>query len=134
MRTLDRLVERDAPTVPLVTQVLQAHRHELMRRDLPGRFLSLAANAGEDPVFAALGEFTHEYRENRAEALARDSAEGLGTSSSQFGENLMKLLLNAQVATGAELAKVWQAVAAAPKKLERSMSTTRKKAPIPLAS
>jgi hypothetical protein len=68
-------VQRAALTVPLGDSVLQADRLELMRRDLSGRFLTPAVAASNDSVAAALGDLTHEYRKNRAEALARNTAE-----------------------------------------------------------
>lgn len=52
--------------------------------DLPGRFLQSAANQGDGPVAAALGGFTHEYRVQIAETLARGTAEGLGTPNSHY--------------------------------------------------
>jgi hypothetical protein len=79
-----------------------------MRGDLAGRFLAAAVAAHNDLVAAALGDLTHEYRENRVEALARNIAEGLGTPTIQFGESIMKLLLIAKVAVLARCTIVLQ--------------------------
>jgi hypothetical protein len=54
-------VHRDAPTVAVVDASLQAHRLELLRQDLPGRFLPPATIQGDGPVAATLGEFPNEY-------------------------------------------------------------------------
>jgi hypothetical protein len=62
-------VQRDAPTVPLVDPILQARRLELMRQDLPGRFLPPVANVGDSPLAATMGDFTHEYREENASEI-----------------------------------------------------------------
>jgi hypothetical protein len=132
LRTFDRLVAYSVHLTSRQPGISCPARHsdgpargpnfstpELVRQDFPSRFLPPAANQGDGPVAAALGEFTYEYRVQRAETLSRDTAEGIGTPSRQFGDNIMKLLLVAQVATTAELARVWHAVSTAPKKLER---------------
>jgi hypothetical protein len=87
LRTFHRLVTYIVHLTsrqPSISRPERDRGPNLVRQDIPGRFLPPAANQGDGPVAAALGGFTHEYRVQIAETLARGTAEGLGTPNSHY--------------------------------------------------
>jgi hypothetical protein len=113
-------VQRSPPIVPLADLALQAHRQEILARDLPARTTATPADPGSSiQVAAAIGALASEQRDARAEAIASKVASSAKTPEARWGTMALNLLQFAQVIQSDQLAPVWQALAEAPKRLER---------------
>ena len=113
------------PSQPILQQpsdmnLLTAHRLALVKRDLPTLSPDVV-HQGSQHIASSLGHLVAEQRLARQEETARRTREATKTPDTYFGSSLVTLLRWNQVATGAELPRLWQQLAKAPKGQHRQV-------------